>query len=596
MANLNFQQPPRSIANAALTGRTTGGFGGSSMSGHVTPTSGMFQTADFATSYPGATNYGQQTQQPQQLSPNRNAQLSVGGPALSSGNRTSNLFGQRPFVERRAMQGLGSGPMVSATKSFCASYSSLITLCKNYILQSNMGNFMQSGRGGYGTGGGGGGGGPLNNFHVFGGGGSGADASTPALLDPTEFPSLTNARGQNDQTLPQSNPLQPPGSKPYGNFFTSFGMVKQPTSEQSEFTMSNEDFPALPGTQNSDGTTNAIGSSSGGIGNAAGGGGIGGSGIAENNLDGTEKTMNSIVVSGGGSSAASAVVGGNGLGAVGSGLGGVVVGGGGGGSSGASGVGSATHVGLVGSGGGGGGVNSVTGQNAMMGVGGGLGSGAGGDHMNDNSSNDKLVKSGVQTSPDGKVTNIPASMVNNQFGMVGLLTFIRAAETDPNLVTLSLGTDLTGLGLNLNSQESLHPTFAGPFVEQPCRAQDVEYNVPPEYLINFAIRDKLTAPALKVLQEDLLFFLFYTNIGDKMQLMAASELHSREWRYHVEEKIWITRIPGINQYEKNGTKERGTFYYFDAQSWKRLSKVFQIDAEKLDKCPNVSAFMNGKSV
>lgn len=42
MANLNFQQPPRSIANASLTGRTTGGFGGSSLSGHVTPTSGMF--------------------------------------------------------------------------------------------------------------------------------------------------------------------------------------------------------------------------------------------------------------------------------------------------------------------------------------------------------------------------------------------------------------------------------------------------------------------------------------------------------------------------------------------------------------------------
>lgn len=69
----------------------------------------------------------------------------------------------------------------------------------------------------------------------------------------------------------------------------------------------------------------------------------------------------------------------------------------------------------------------------------------------------------------GKVTNIPATMVNNQFGMVGLLTFIRAAESDPNLVTLALGTDLTGLGLNLNSQESLHPTFAGPFADYPCR-------------------------------------------------------------------------------------------------------------------------------
>ncbi|XP_022217925.2 regulator of gene activity isoform X3 [Drosophila obscura] len=570
MANLNFQQPPRSIANAALAGRTTGGFGGSSLTGHVTPTSGMFQT--------GAANYGQtQQQQPQQqpqLSPNRNAQLSVGGPALSSGSRNANLFGQRQFVERRAMQGLGSGPM------------------------SNMGNFMQTGRGGYGTGGGGG---PLNNFHVFGG--SGADVSTPALLDPTEFPSLTNARGQNDQTLPQSNPLQPPGSKPYGNFFTSFGMVKQPTSEQSEFTMSNEDFPALPGTQNSDGTTNAVGSSgSGGLGVGSGGNATGG--VTENHLDGTEKAMNSIVVSGssGSSGTSVGVVGGNGLGAVGSGLGGVVVGGGGGGGSAALGSVGSSHVGLVGSSG----VNSVTSSNAMMGVGGGLGSGTGssggasgcgvGDHLNDNSSNDKLVKSGVQTSPDGKVTNIPATMVNNQFGMVGLLTFIRAAETDPNLVTLSLGTDLTGLGLNLNSQESLHTTFAGPFVEQPCRAQDVEFNVPPEYLINFAIRDKLTAPVLKKLQEDLLFFLFYTNIGDIMQLMAAAELHSREWRYHVEEKIWITRIPGINQYEKNGTKERGTFYYFDAQSWKRLSKVFQIDADKLDKCPNISAFMNGQSV
>ena len=30
--------------------------------------------------------------------------------------------------------------------------------------------------------------------------------------------------------------------------------------------------------------------------------------------------------------------------------------------------------------------------------------------------------------------NIPQSMVTDQFGMIGLLTFIRAAETDPNLV------------------------------------------------------------------------------------------------------------------------------------------------------------------
>lgn len=88
----------------------------------------------------------------------------------------------------------------------------------------------------------------------------------------------------------------------------------------------------------------------------------------------------------------------------------------------------------------------------------------------------------------GKVTNIPASMVKDQFGMVGLLTFIRAAETDPNLVSLALGQDLTALGLNLNSPDNLYPTFGGPWAEMPCRPQDIDYHVPPEYLINHGIR------------------------------------------------------------------------------------------------------------
>lgn len=53
----------------------------------------------------------------------------------------------------------------------------------------------------------------------------------------------------------------------------------------------------------------------------------------------------------------------------------------------------------------------------------------------------------------GRVTNIPQGMVTDQFGMIGLLTFIRAAETDPGMVHLALGSDLTTLGLNLNSPE-----------------------------------------------------------------------------------------------------------------------------------------------
>ena len=86
------------------------------------------------------------------------------------------------------------------------------------------------------------------------------------------------------------------------------------------------------------------------------------------------------------------------------------------------------------------------------------------------------------------VTNIPPNMVVDQFGMIGLLTFIRAAETDPNLVSLALGADLTTLGLNLNSEVNLFPTFGGPWAETPCRPQDIDFHVPHEYLTNTAIR------------------------------------------------------------------------------------------------------------
>merc|ERR1712002_1218362 len=129
-------------------------------------------------------------------------------------------------------------------------------------------------------------------------------------------------------------------------------------------------------------------------------------------------------------------------------------------------------------------------------------------------------RKGIQTSPSGLVTNIPTSMVTDQFGMIGLLTFIRAAETDPNLVSLALGADLTTLGLNLNSGVNLYPTFGGPWAETPCRPQDIDYHVPQEYLTNQQIRGKLAPVKFDRYGEDLLFYMFYSNAGDLLQILA----------------------------------------------------------------------------
>merc|ERR1719190_319632 len=197
------------------------------------------------------------------------------------------------------------------------------------------------------------------------------------------------------------------------------------------------------------------------------------------------------------------------------------------------------------------------------------------------------ARKGIQTSPSGLVTNIPSSMVTDQFGMIGLLTFIRAAETDPNLVSLALGADLTTLGLNLNSEVNLYPTFGGPWAETPCRPQDIDFHVPYEYLTNTTIRDKLAPVKLNRYKDDVLFYMFYTDVGDVLQLAAAAELYNRDWRYHKDDRVWITRAPGMAPSEKTQSYERGTYYFFDVTNWRKVSKEFHLDYDKLEDRPSL---------
>ncbi|XP_064629756.1 CCR4-NOT transcription complex subunit 2-like isoform X2 [Lineus longissimus] len=193
----------------------------------------------------------------------------------------------------------------------------------------------------------------------------------------------------------------------------------------------------------------------------------------------------------------------------------------------------------------------------------------------------------IQTHPDGTVSNIPIGMVTDQFGMVGLLTFIRAAETDPNLVALAPGIDLTTLGLNLNSPDNLYSTFQSPWADAPCRPQDIDYHVPSEYLTNIYVRDKLAPIKLNRYGEDLLFFLFYMNGGDVLQLAAAAELYNREWRYHKEERVWITRAPGFEPVVKTNSYERGTYYFFEVHNWRKVAKEFHLEYDKLEERPHL---------
>ena len=164
----------------------------------------------------------------------------------------------------------------------------------------------------------------------------------------------------------------------------------------------------------------------------------------------------------------------------------------------------------------------------------------------------------------------------DRFGLLGLLSVIRMS--DPDLTTLALGTDLTTLGLNLNSADSLWKTFASPWADAPS-AGEPELSLPDCFVSQQPPR--LQPQLLQRFQLETLLYAFYSMPGDEGQLYAAEELYSRGWLYHKELKLWLARVQDAAVAEKTAQFERGSFWVFDLTSWQRVRKdnfVLQYDA------------------
>ena len=113
------------------------------------------------------------------------------------------------------------------------------------------------------------------------------------------------------------------------------------------------------------------------------------------------------------------------------------------------------------------------------------------------------------------------------------------------------------------------------------KIENLDFAVPSEYIINSQIKDKLAPIDLSRYNEDTLFFLFYMSTGDLMQLQAASMLYDRDWRYHREKRLWITKVPGLDPHQKTPTFERGYYSCFDPIQWKKLQLEMTIEYSKV---------------
>ncbi|KAG9145444.1 hypothetical protein Leryth_025366 [Lithospermum erythrorhizon] len=170
---------------------------------------------------------------------------------------------------------------------------------------------------------------------------------------------------------------------------------------------------------------------------------------------------------------------------------------------------------------------------------------------------------------------------SDRYGIYGLLNVIRM--TNPALTALSLGIDLTTLGLNLNSSENLHKKFSSPWSNEPAKG-DPEYSVPECYISQ-------QQPPLKQghftrITTESLFYIFYSMPKDEAQLYAANELHTRGWFYHKDLRLWLTRDPKTEPLVKTNTYERGCYITFDPNTWLTMRKDnFVMQYELIEKRP-----------
>ncbi|XP_059626684.1 probable NOT transcription complex subunit VIP2 isoform X2 [Cornus florida] len=174
-----------------------------------------------------------------------------------------------------------------------------------------------------------------------------------------------------------------------------------------------------------------------------------------------------------------------------------------------------------------------------------------------------------------------AQAAPDQYGLLGLLSVIRMS--DPDLTSLALGIDLTTLGLNLNSTENLHKTFGSPWSDEPAKG-DPEFTVPQCY---FAKQPPtLNQAYFSKFPLDTLFYIFYSMPKDEAQLHAANELYTRGWFYHRELRLWFMKIANMEPLVKTNTYERASYICFDPNTWETIRKDnFVLHYDMLEKRP-----------
>ncbi|TBU45583.1 hypothetical protein BD309DRAFT_707942 [Dichomitus squalens] len=176
--------------------------------------------------------------------------------------------------------------------------------------------------------------------------------------------------------------------------------------------------------------------------------------------------------------------------------------------------------------------------------------------------------SAVPQTPAQQVLMSPA----DRWGLLGLLALIKSADPDQSL--LAIGTDLGTMGLDMQNPGSLYSTFITPWADSSAaHTVEPDFHLPACYNVQPPPPGPNKAAAFS---DETLFFMFYSSPRDALQEIAAQELFNRNWRYHKDLRLWITKESGTQPSQKVPGGEQGRYSFWDPEMWEKSQKEMTV--------------------
>lgn len=167
-----------------------------------------------------------------------------------------------------------------------------------------------------------------------------------------------------------------------------------------------------------------------------------------------------------------------------------------------------------------------------------------------------------------------------KYGLIGLVDVVRMTNQDVTM--LALGCDVTTLGIDLNSTDNIYSNFMSPFADNPTTGSEPSFSLSSAYSLSKQVPSCLSK--IHQLTDETLFYIFYSMPRDILQEAAAQELYCRNWRFHKEFKLWLTKEDVNSEPIMKGPDfERGMYVFFDPSSWTKVKKEWILYFDQLEE-------------